>query len=135
MKGLLVIVLAALLPAFVQWRLQPPTAFRARTSESGELVSLATVRSWPRDVVWIDARPRAEFEAGHVPGAVLLNEDSFDALLPGLLAQWQPGRPVVVYCSASCESSRRIALRLRVVGIEDVHVLEGGWDSAKALQP
>lgn len=135
MKGFLVIVVAALLPAFAQWQVQPPDAFRDRATHSGELVSLDTVRGWKREVVWVDARAAAEFESGHLPGALLLNEDNWDALLPGFLAQWLPGRPVIVYCSASCESSRRIALRLRVAGVEDVHVLEGGWDAARSYRP
>ncbi|OAI41809.1 hypothetical protein AYO41_05210 [Verrucomicrobia bacterium SCGC AG-212-E04] len=141
MKGILAICLAALLPAVAQWWLHPPTAYRARTTPTatdpatGELVSIETVRGWKREVAWVDARPRAEFDAGHVAGAILLNEDTWDTLLPEFLAKWQPGQPVVVYCSASCESSRRVALRLRLTGVAEVHVLEGGWEAARPRQP
>lgn len=141
MKGILVICLAALLPALAQWRLQPPTAYRTRAgqtpfdSAASELVSVDTVRGWKGSVAWVDARTRVEFEVGHVPGAILLNEDTWESLLPQFLAQWQPRQRVVVYCSASCESSRRVALRLRRAGVEEVHVLEGGWDAARALSP
>lgn len=140
MKGILILLLAAIVPALAQRWLQPPDAYRSRSAvsdgvESGERVTIKTVRGWKRPVAWVDARTRAEFESGHLPAASLLNEDSWDSLLPEFLAQWQPGQPVVVYCSASCESSRRIALRLRLAGLKDVHVLEGGWDAARDLRP
>lgn len=140
MKGILIICLAALVPSLAQHWWQPPDAFRPRTEVTnaaiaGERVTIEIVRGWNRPVGWVDARTRAEFDAGHVSGAILLNEDTWDSLLPEFLAQWQPGQPVVVYCSASCESSRRVALRLRLAGVDDVHVLEGGWDMARSLRP
>lgn len=138
MKQILLICLAALLPALAQWQLQPPGGWRPRaeaTSPDGELVTAAALREWKAPYLWVDARPRAEFAADHMAGAVLVNEDEWDALLPEFLAQWQPGRTVVVYCGASCESSRRVALRLRLAGVPDVRVLEGGWDAARSLRP
>lgn len=140
MKGILLIFLAALAPALAQRWWQPPDAYRPRTgvaaeTTAGERVSVETVRAWKRPFAWVDARTKAEFESGHVPEATLLNEDTWDSLLPEFLARWQPGQPVVVYCGASCESSRRVALRLRLAGVEDVHVLEGGWDAAKTFRP
>ena len=30
------------------------------------------------EVVWVDARGQADFELGHIPGALLLNEDDWD---------------------------------------------------------
>lgn len=140
MKGILLICLAALVPALAQRWWQPPEAFRPRSAltdgaGAAERVTLQTVRGWNRPVLWVDARTRAEFESGHVPAATLLNEDAWESLLPEFLGRWQPGQPVVVYCGASCESSRRVALRLRLAGIQDVHVLEGGWDAAQTLRP
>jgi rhodanese-related sulfurtransferase len=140
-KQILIICMAALLPAFAQWQLQPPDGWRSRNTDpagesgDGERITAATLRTWTSPFLWVDARPRSEFEIDHMPGAVLLNEDSWDSLLPEFLAQWQPGKPVVVYCGAGCESSRRVALRLRVAGVSDIRVLEGGWDAAKSLRP
>ena len=34
---------------------------------------------WRGDVLWIDARPRSQYEAGHVPGALLINESLAEA--------------------------------------------------------
>ncbi len=140
-KQILIICAAALLPAFLQWQLAPPSGWRPRTpdpiavSAENERITAETLRTWTTPFTWVDARPKAEFEADHMPGAILLNEDNWDTLLPEFLVQWQPGRPVVVYCGPSCESSRRVALRLRLAGVSDIRVLDGGWDAAKSLRP
>lgn len=88
--------------------------------------------------LWIDARSPAEFAAGHVPGALSLHEDDWDTLVVPVLLAWEPGRPVLVYCSSrSCDASRQVAARLRRdYQLTNVYVLRGGWDawSAQALR-
>lgn len=97
---------------------------------ASEMVTLAQARDWKANAIWIDARPEEEFEREHVPGALLLNEDRWNELLPQMLAVWSPEKRVVVYCSSeSCGSSREIAQRLRKeAGLTNVFVLEGGWE-------
>jgi rhodanese-related sulfurtransferase len=100
---------------------------------ASEMVTLAQAQSWSADAIWIDARPQDEFEREHVPGALLLNEDRWNELLPQVLAVWAPEKRVVIYCSSeSCGSSREIAHRLRKeAGLTNVFVLEGGWEAWK----
>ncbi|MCB1230411.1 MAG: rhodanese-like domain-containing protein [Verrucomicrobiae bacterium] len=83
------------------------------------------------DILWVDARPAADFEKGHHPGALSLNEDNWgdqvfenqDVLSEAI------GNPVIVYCDGSgCERSKHIAERLRqLVGLERVYHLKGDW--------
>ena len=96
-----------------------------------ELVSVDQARAWGENVIWVDARPDEKFARDHVPGALSLNEDRWNELLPQFLAGWSPGKRVVVYCSAeSCDLAREVAERLRTeVQISDVFVLEGGWEA------
>ena len=42
----------------------------------------------------IDVRPRAEYDAGHIPGAIPIPPDHLDELLPSLPAD----REIVAYC-------------------------------------
>ncbi|HYJ06324.1 MAG TPA: rhodanese-like domain-containing protein [Chthoniobacterales bacterium] len=100
---------------------------------ASEMVTLPQAQSWSADTIWIDARPQDEFEREHVPGALLLNEDRWNELLPQVLAVWAPEKRVVIYCSSeSCGSSREIAHRLRKeAGLTNVFVLEGGWEAWK----
>jgi len=116
----------ALLPAIVsgvvqlRWDDAEPLA-------AGE-VRAATVREWGAKVQWVDARPRDKFAAGHIDGALLLNEDEWSKLVPAFLDAWDPDLPVVVYCEGgSCEASHAVARRLREeLKIGNVHVLKGG---------
>lgn len=94
----------------------------------------AQARSWGDTVMWIDARPDAQFQAGHIPNAIQLNEDRWDELLPQMLGAWSPDKRVVVYCSSqSCSASHHIAARLKKsAGLENVYVLKGGWETWQA---
>ena len=96
-----------------------------------EMVSVDQARAWGENVFWVDARPDADFGRDHVPGALSLNEDRWNELLPQFLAAWSPGKKVVVYCSAeSCDLAREAAERLRKEAqIPDVFVLKGGWEA------
>ena len=96
-----------------------------------ELVSVDQARAWGENVTWVDARPDQDFARDHVRGALSLNEDRWNELLPQFLAGWSPGKKVVVYCSAeSCDLAREVAERLRKEAqIPDVFVLEGGWEA------
>jgi len=98
---------------------------------ASEMVSLEQAQSWGDGALWIDARPQEDFEREHVPGALLLNEDRWNELLPQMLATWSPEKRVVVYCSSeSCGSSREIARRLREEArLPKVFVLGGGWEA------
>jgi len=96
-----------------------------------EMATLDQTRTWGGNVVWVDARPDDEFAHDHVPGALSLNEDRWNELLPQFLAVWSPGKKIVVYCSSlSCNASREVARRLRnEAQLPDVFVLEGGWEA------
>ena len=97
---------------------------------ASEMVTVAQARAWGGNAIWVDARPDVEFEREHIPGAVLLNEDRWNELLPRFLATWSPEKRVVVYCSSqSCNASREVARRLRdEAQLKNVFVLQGGWE-------
>ncbi len=94
-------------------------------------VELAQAQAWGEAVMWVDARPAAQYETQHIPNAVLLNEDSWNTLLPAMLNTWSPEKRVVVYCSSqSCAASHEVARRLREeAGLPNVFVLHGGWET------
>jgi len=99
-------------------------------------VELAQAQSWGESVLWVDARPDAQFEAAHIPNAMQLNEDRWDELLQPLLAIWSPERKVIVYCSSlSCAASHEVARRLREqAGLTNVFVLHNGWEAWQAAK-
>jgi rhodanese-related sulfurtransferase len=129
----LCILLVPLIPASLTAAFHPRRPpWSQETLAPGE-ETLSTVLAWRENALWVDARSVEEYEAEHVPGALLLNLESWDELFPKFLDQWGPGKRVVVYCSATtCELSRDVAERLRKSGISPVFVLKGGWETWKA---
>ena len=130
LRQALLLIALALLPAIgetiyfrdkVSWQSPVPAS---------EMVKVAQARAWSDGAIWVDARPDNEFEHEHVPGALLLNEDRWNELLPQFLAAWSPDKKVVVYCSTQgCNASREVARRLRnEAQLKSVFVLEGGWE-------
>ncbi len=97
---------------------------------ASEMISVTQARAWGESAIWVDARPDEEFGREHVPGALSLNEDRWNELLPQFLAVWSPEKRVVIYCSSqSCNASREVARRLRdEAQLKNVFVLEGGWE-------
>ena len=126
LRQVTLILLLALLPAIASGVWHP-----RRPAWQSDEVTLPAALSWGDAVLWVDARPDADFTRAHIPGAVPLNEDHWDALLPALIDQWDPTRKVVVYCSSlSCQTSREVARRLRdQVNLPNVFVLQGGWEA------
>ena len=131
LRQALIIAAFALLPAIgeaiyfrqrVSWQSPIPTS---------EMVTVDQARAWGANVIWVDARPDADYAREHVPGAISLNEDRWNELLPGLLEAWSPEKKLVVYCSSqSCNASREVGRRLREEAqLKDVFVLEGGWEA------
>jgi len=95
--------------------------------EAGEITLDAALHRQPPPL-WIDARPAPEYEAGHVPGALLLNPENWPQAVPGVLDAWAPGQCAVVYCGTpGGEASREVAERLRAFQLGPVFVLQGGW--------
>jgi rhodanese-related sulfurtransferase len=131
LRQALILVALAIVPAVVE-----AIYFRDRVSwrspiPATEMVNVDQARAWSNNAIWVDARPDEEFARDHVPGAISLNEDHWNELLPGFLNVWSPDKEVVVYCSSqSCNASREVARRLRSEAqLKNVFVLEGGWEA------
>lgn len=133
-RQVLILIVLAFLPGIgeavyfrdkVSWQSSVPVS---------ESATVGQARLWGNDVLWVDARPDEEFVADHVPGAIPLNEDRWNEMIPQFLSVWSqaPGKKVIVYCSSqSCNVSRDVAVRLRKQTdppMQNVYVLEGGWE-------
>ena len=128
-QALLLVLLAALPAVGEAVYFRDKISWKSRISAS-EIVDLDLVKSWGDQVMWVDARPDNEYQEDHIPGAISLNEDRWNELLPQFLAQWSPEKKVVVYCSTkSCNLAGDAARRLREEAqLKNVFVLEGGWE-------
>jgi rhodanese-related sulfurtransferase len=84
------------------------------------------------DVVWVDARPRADWEKNSVPGSILWNLDPSEDMqaFEAEAAMKIAANPrVIVYCGdENCGVSRQVAERIRALDLgAEVSVLRGGW--------
>jgi rhodanese-related sulfurtransferase len=80
-----------------------------------------------KSVVFADARQRADYEAGHIQGAVHLDAAEPDAWLPEFLPATDPATRIVTYCDGeSCPLAEELAELLRLNGFENVATLKNG---------
>ena len=85
------------------------------------------------DTLFVDARSTADYESGHIPGAISLPVGQFDEQIESLLNQYPPDQPIVTYCSGrTSEDSHHLAQILLDVGFTEVRVfIDGfpGWEA------
>ena len=100
----------------LRWQIVPESA--ARLAKEGS-------------VLWVDARSREKYEAGHLEGAILLNLGEWGDLMFQHMDALQSAmdQSIVVYCdTGDCKKSLEVAPRLReVLALEPVYVLKGEW--------
>jgi len=78
--------------------------------------------------VFLDARPRSDYEEGHIEGALSLPEFHFDDVYPQLSELLTPQTHIIVYCQGrDCDESIIVAERLVEMGHRRVDVFLGGW--------
>jgi rhodanese-related sulfurtransferase len=123
----MVLILMALVPASWYW-LKTGSADEALAPYE-VAIDDPRVEAW--HPLWIDARARGDYDIGHVTGAISLTEDGWDQMLPAVFEAWKPDRAIIVYCSADCEESEKVAMRLRDLGMDPVYYLKGGYEAWK----
>ena len=81
-------------------------------------------------VLFVDARSRAAYDEGHLPGAVSLPWEAFETAFGEVAAALIPGIPLVTYCEGGdCIISHLLARSLRQGGYDDVRTLAGGFEA------
>lgn len=125
-----ILLLLALVPAAVS-ALAHPRKPRWEPLRTRLEIEASEARALKGPVLWIDARSKLFYENAHIPGALPLDQEEWEALLPAVLGKWKPGMAVIVYCSGTtCDASREVARRLREeAGMTNVSVLKGGWEA------
>jgi rhodanese-related sulfurtransferase len=135
-QATLIILLAASAAwATYTWHPRAPALYLVQEPLRNDEVSMQVIQErWQGKVLWIDARIQEQYDAGHIPGAVLLNEQDFEHQLFDLLDTLQTNtKPIILYCSAAkCDASRTILERLKqTLPIENAFVLKGGWGAGQ----
>jgi rhodanese-related sulfurtransferase len=80
-----------------------------------------------RGALFLDARPPDFHKMSHIPGALSLPEEGFEAAFAALEPRLRTHFNLVVYCSGyGCEASHIVAKKLREKGIHAA-ILNEGW--------
>jgi rhodanese-related sulfurtransferase len=78
--------------------------------------------------VFLDARTPAEYEQGHIQGAVNLPWNEVDNYFETVIMILDPEAMVITYCDGeTCSLSHDLALFLKDLGFTRVKVLVNGW--------
>jgi rhodanese-related sulfurtransferase len=85
------------------------------------------------NVLFVDARSRADYQDGHVKGAISLPVAEFDQNIETLLRQVPPETTLVTYCSGrTCADSHRLAQLLLDSGYQKINVMIDGYPAWEA---
>jgi len=112
---------------------QPPLVHPMPAVAQAEIPKL----TWPqvRDllvagkIVLVDARPKAAFDLGHIPGAVCLASNAPLAELQAFASGLPKDSALVIYCGANtCGASQHLARQLAAVGgFQSISEMPGGF--------
>ena len=115
------------LPLFDDWsmetRLISPSGVRLDISliEAKNLFSKQTA-------IMIDARPKGDYEKGHIRGARSLPWHDVDQRFMGVTKDISVDTPIITYCDGeTCELSHNLANFLLDMGFTNVRILVNGW--------
>jgi rhodanese-related sulfurtransferase len=82
--------------------------------------------------ILLDARPEIFHRFGHIPGALPLPRDEFEAYYPKHRARLEAykDREILIYCQgSSCEDSHLVAQALAKLGYKRLAVFAEGWNA------
>lgn len=81
--------------------------------------------------IFVDARPKIEYDSGHIQGALLLPWEEREKYLPEIEKKVSKERPVIVYCdeSENCDLSKKVSGYLLQHGWKHVTYYKDGYNS------
>jgi rhodanese-related sulfurtransferase len=81
-----------------------------------------------QSAIFADARSAADFEAGHIQGALSLPDHEFDAWIEAFIAGTEPETVIITYCEGfQCVLSKSLADKLIDLGFVNTRYLSDGW--------
>lgn len=87
----------------------------------------------------LDARTEADYQAGHIPGALPFPHNEAETAFAAYELMLLPGEPIVVYCAGlECDDSLQLGMFLRDRGFTNILIYAGGytaWLRARAAEP
>lgn len=93
-------------------------------------LSVALIKFQSLEAVFIDARSREEFAAGHIPRALSVPFQTLDQQFPMLGSLMDSGRELIVYCSnRDCDDGLMLAKELQAMGAANLLLYIDGFEA------
>jgi rhodanese-related sulfurtransferase len=128
----------AVAPRRIPWRGDWEHDAEARAVKAGaRVVDLPTAAALAgsNGVLVLDARPRADYEAGHIAGARSVPPEELAGGIPQTLLTVPAEQAILTYCAGeACDESLRLIRLLMELRRTNVHVYVGGyrqWEAAR----
>jgi rhodanese-related sulfurtransferase len=134
-KEMSIIVFAAVILGFLYNSFSEqkvPLIYKPFAPKSGSMLTVQEVNLIykQKDALFIDARDKEEYEAGHIPGALNIPAGLGRTKKMALLNKLPKDIRIVVYCSnAACHKARRLAKEMLFLKFSSISVFEGGWET------
>jgi rhodanese-related sulfurtransferase len=102
------------------------------TTRSGARLDISLIEAkklfFQKAAVFIDARPKEDFEKGHIKGAKSLPWHDVDQRFMAVTGNLSLDTTIITYCDGqACELSRHLANFLIDAGFSHVRILLNGW--------
>ena len=102
------------------------------TTPSGERLDISLIEAkklfFQQAAVFIDARPKEDFEKGHIKGAKSLPWRDVDQKFMAVTGNLSSDTTIITYCDGeACELSHHLASFLIDAGFSHVRILPNGW--------
>lgn len=131
MAALLGVLAQVVSPNRIPWTQDWARYVETRALEAGlPLADLDAARAivGARTHLVLDARPVADYDAGHIPGAMSLPHSRLDEAYPQIAPLLSADLPVLVYCSGDeCDESFLLSVYLREQGFTNVTLFVSGF--------
>ena len=85
------------------------------------------------DILILDARPNADFQTGHIKGAINYPYNTFDDWIEAFITSVATGTNIIVYCSGPhCTQATEVGEILMEMGYENIVHFPGGMEEWRA---
>ncbi len=134
------LVINSLRPGGIRFFSTPPSGVADAPPASGNTDGAAAISlesalaaHQKEETVFADARPQADYEAGHIKGALHLPVHRFETWIDTFIQNHPIDTPIITYCDGpNCHLGEDLAEQLVFAGYENVRHLQNGWSRWKA---
>lgn len=105
-------------------------------TDRATVAGILLVRTAEAEALWrqsstlfLDVRPRMDYDFGHIAGAIPLPYEEYEQRFPELKPRLERAQAIVVYCkSVDCGKSLWTAIRLHQADLTQTRIYPEGWN-------